>query len=167
LEQQTGQFCTLEKSGDGIFGQVQTGIPIFEGVSSELISLFLKLKNDWVYDKEVLTARPESQCQVESRGEGSALSISQLTGIWVVSFGFAFFGLLVTFLSPLFKRCKTRRSLFIMSLVTINQETASTNLNEATPGSTTRLSTQARSVYSCREIRMESRVLGKVCTRSL
>lgn len=108
VEQQTGEFCKLGKSSDEIFGQVQTGMPVFEGVSSELISLFLKLKNDGVYDKEVLTARPESQCQVEFRGEGSALSISQLTGIWVVSFGFAFIGLLVTFLSPLFKRCRKK-----------------------------------------------------------
>jgi hypothetical protein len=108
VEQKIGNFCKLAPSTAGIVGQVQTGLPIYEGVSEVLISLFLKLKNDGVYDKEVITGRPDSQCPIEFRGEGSPLSISQLTGIWVVSFGFALAGLIVTFVSPLLNRNKER-----------------------------------------------------------
>ena len=107
VEQQNGDYCKLRIVGDPV-GQVQTGMPVYEGISAELISLLLKLKNDGVYDKEVLAARPESQCPVSGGGEGSALSIQQLTGIWVVSFGFAFAGLIVTFVSPYVERCKKR-----------------------------------------------------------
>ena len=103
-EHQQGSYCNIDASNGGIVGQVQTGIPVYEGVSEELISLFLKLKNDGVYDKEVLAAKPDSQCPVVVRGEGSPLSVSQLTGIWVVSFGFAMLGLMVTFLTPVVRR---------------------------------------------------------------
>lgn len=107
VEKQNGAHCKLNQVGD-VVGQVQTGMPVYEGVSSELISLLLKLKNDGVYDKELLSARPESQCPVDDRGEGSALSIQQLTGIWVVSFGFAFAGLVVTFLMPRIERLRKK-----------------------------------------------------------
>lgn len=107
-EQELGEFCSLGRSGDAIFGQKHTGIPVFSGVSEELISLFTTLKNDGLLGKEVEAARPKSQCAVEFSGEGSPLSISQLTGIWVVSFGFALVGLLVTFLSPLFRNCRSK-----------------------------------------------------------
>jgi len=105
VEQQNGNYCNLSIVGD-VVGQAQTGIPVFEGVSAEVISLLLKMKNDGVYDKELLAARPESQCPVDEGGEGSALSIEQLTGIWVVSFGFAIIGLVVTFVSPRVERCR-------------------------------------------------------------
>jgi hypothetical protein len=74
----------------------QTGIPIFEEVSPQLISYFLKLKNDGQYDAALLANKPKGQCPVEERGEGSALTLAQLSGIWVVSFGFAFAGLFAT-----------------------------------------------------------------------
>jgi hypothetical protein len=41
--------------------------------------------------------------------ETSELNITQLTGIWVVSAGFAFFGLLITFIRPHLKKKKRRR----------------------------------------------------------
>jgi hypothetical protein len=107
VQKQNGEYCKLSAVGD-VVGQVQTGMPVYEGVSAELISLLLKLKNDGVYDKELLAARPESQCAVVERGEGSALSIQQLTGIWVVSFGFAFVGLVVTFLMPRIERMRKK-----------------------------------------------------------
>jgi hypothetical protein len=107
VEKQNGAHCKLNPVGV-VVGQVQTGMPVYEGVSAELISLLLKLKNDGVYDKELLSARPESQCAVEDGGEGSALSIQQLTGIWVVSFGFAFAGLVVTFLMPRIERLRKK-----------------------------------------------------------
>jgi hypothetical protein len=84
-------------------------MPVFEGVSSELVSLLMKIKNEGAMDKELAASRPNSQCLVEVRGEGSPLSISQLTGIWVVSFGFALIGLIVTFVSPIIRRCRRKR----------------------------------------------------------
>eukprot|EP00543_Licmophora_paradoxa_P011773 CAMPEP_0202475226 /NCGR_PEP_ID=MMETSP1360-20130828/92789_1 /ASSEMBLY_ACC=CAM_ASM_000848 /TAXON_ID=515479 /ORGANISM="Licmophora paradoxa, Strain CCMP2313" /LENGTH=403 /DNA_ID=CAMNT_0049102373 /DNA_START=536 /DNA_END=1747 /DNA_ORIENTATION=- len=126
VEKQNGRFCNLSIVGDPV-GQVQTGMPVYEGVSAELISLLLKLKNDGVYDKEVLAARPESQCPVDERGEGSALSIQQLTGIWVVSFGFALVGLLVTFLAPRIERCKKKH---VQSVIGYDQSGQRINMLE-------------------------------------
>ena len=104
---QNSEYCALSPVGD-VVGQVQTGMPVFEGISAEFISLLLKLKNDGVYDKELTAARPESQCPVVARGEGSALTIQQLTGIWVVSFGIAFVGILVTFFMPRIERIRKK-----------------------------------------------------------
>jgi hypothetical protein len=126
VEKQNGAFCDLSAVGD-VVGQVQTGMPVYEGVSAELISLLLKLKNDGVYDKELLAARPESQCPVVERGEGSALSIQQLTGIWVVSFGFAFAGLVVTFLMPRIERMRKKH---IQSVIGYDQTGQRINMLE-------------------------------------
>lgn len=108
-----------------VVGQVQTCTPVYDGVSAELISLFLKLKNDGVYDKESLDARPESRLPVQFRGEGSALSNSQLTGIWVVSFSFAFIHLIVAFLTPAVKRCRKKN---VQAVIGYNQTGKCINL---------------------------------------
>jgi hypothetical protein len=100
VENRKGNHCDKTPVGVRI-GQVQTGIPIYQGVSKELISFFLKLKNDGVYDRLIRQAQPTKNCPlIDSGEEGSALSIAQLTGIWIVSFGFAFVGLLITFVQP-------------------------------------------------------------------
>jgi hypothetical protein len=87
----------------------QTGFPIFEKISPQLVSFFLRLKNEGIMDREILRSRPASQCPVEL-GEGSALTLSQLTGIWMVSFGFAFAGLCVAFCLPFSRRKSKARS---------------------------------------------------------
>jgi len=78
---------------------IQTGIPVFETVSPQLISFFLKLKNDGLYDEMLVANKPENQCAQQSNSdgeEGSALNLAQLSGIWVVSFAFALAGLIAT-----------------------------------------------------------------------
>jgi hypothetical protein len=55
-------------------------------------------------DQEVLKSHPTIQCTAGSGGEGSALTMSQLSGIWIVSFGFAFVGLCVTVFMPFWRR---------------------------------------------------------------
>ena len=100
VEQTRGSHCNKTIIGTRV-GQVQTGIPVYEGVSQELISYFLNLKNDGVFDRLIKAAQPSKNCpKPNSGGEGSALSIAQLTGIWIVSFGFALLGLLVTCCQP-------------------------------------------------------------------
>ena len=104
VEQTRGTHCNKTIIGTRV-GQVQTGIPIYEGVSQELISYFLNLKNEGVFDRLIKAAQPTKNCpKLNSGGDGSALSIAQLTGIWIVSFGFALLGLIVTCCQPRIER---------------------------------------------------------------
>ena len=90
---------------------IQTGMPLFEAVSPQLISFFLKLKNDGHYDSALVANQPNSQCLMHNQGgEGTALTLVQLSGIWVVSFGFAAAGLLATFISNRYKNQVNRNS---------------------------------------------------------
>eukprot|EP00957_Ditylum_brightwellii_P190190 14477207-Ditylum_brightwellii.AAC.1 len=75
----------------------QSGFPVFDGVSKELISLFLKLKNEGVYDRWLEYSRPTDSCPITT-GEGSALSVAQLTGVWVITFVFALIALVVKYI---------------------------------------------------------------------
>ncbi|CAB9497408.1 glutamate receptor [Seminavis robusta] len=87
---------------------VQTGMPVFENVSPQLISFFLKLQNDGVYDAGLLANKPNSRCTMPGGDDNAVgLTISQLSGIWVVSFGFAFLGLAATFWQTCLK-CQNR-----------------------------------------------------------
>lgn len=101
VEQQNGRHCNKTSVGARV-GSTQTGIPVNEEKSSQLVSFFLKLKNDGVFDQQLITGQPLPNCPTFDEGgeEGVALNISQLTGIWIVSFGFATAGLLVTWLQP-------------------------------------------------------------------
>lgn len=69
-------------------------------MSPQLISFFLKLKNDGLYDATLAANKPESQCPIHTleATEGSALGLAQLSGIWVVSFAFAAAGLIATWI---------------------------------------------------------------------
>lgn len=97
--QSQGDYCNKVIVGSPV-QFVQTGFPIFELVAPSLVSFFLKLKNEGVFDRQVLTGKPQSQCPTGEGEEGEALGITQLSGIWVVSFGFAIAGLLVTYVQP-------------------------------------------------------------------
>jgi len=99
VEQGRGEYCNLRAAGDTI-GQVQIGMPVFERVSAEVTSLFLKMKNDGVLEKMLNVVRPEPNCPLPPGGDGTALTVQQLSGLWVVAFGFATLGLIVTFTSP-------------------------------------------------------------------
>eukprot|EP00934_Nitzschia_sp_Nitz4_P005855 Nitzschia sp. Nitz4//scaffold207_size38617//25338//27925//NITZ4_007680-RA/size38617-augustus-gene-0.12-mRNA-1//-1//CDS//3329541620//5845//frame0 len=101
VEQSWGRHCNKTIVGSRV-GSIQTGIPINERVGPELLSWFLVLKNDGIFDRLLVTENPNPQCPDFDAGgeEGESLNIAQLTGIWVVSFGFAIAGLLVTCLRP-------------------------------------------------------------------
>jgi hypothetical protein len=100
--QSEGDYCSLAPVGKPVH-YTQTGFPIFDRISPQLVSFLLRLKNDGIMDGELQKSRPASKCVSES-GEGSALSLSQLTGIWIVSFGFAFIGICASLLAPLWRR---------------------------------------------------------------
>jgi hypothetical protein len=87
-----GKHCDKTKTGEYV-GQDLNGIPIFDDHAAPLSSLFQKLKSEGVVEKKLNDATPESQCPV-TVGEGSALNPLQLTGVWVITFGFALIGLL-------------------------------------------------------------------------
>ena len=91
-----GKHCDKMKVGDSL-GQSMIGIPIYEENSPALSLLFHKLKTDGVMAKSLHAAQPTNQCPVSANnneGEGSALTIQQLTGVWVITFGFALIGLM-------------------------------------------------------------------------
>ena len=90
-----GTHCDKVKVGDSIAYRT-FGIPISDDKSDALVSLFHKLKSNGVMTKKLLAAAPQSTCP-EKGGEGSALNVKQLTGVWVITFGFALFALLVKF----------------------------------------------------------------------
>jgi hypothetical protein len=101
VEQQNGRHCNKTYVGVQLGGN-QYGFPVNEEQSLALISFFLKLKNDGVFDANILRGQPTPNCAAKSFAEDSeeALNISELSGIWIVSFGFAAAGLLVTWLQP-------------------------------------------------------------------
>jgi hypothetical protein len=88
-----GNHCAKTKIGESL-GQRMIGIPIFDDHTASLSSLFHKLKGDRVMAKALRAGTPESRCPVTAK-ESSALSPQQLTGVWVITFGFALIGLLL------------------------------------------------------------------------
>lgn len=103
------EFCSKVTVGAPVTF-VQTGIPIFEGISPELTSFFLHMKNEGVFARIAEISRPVSTCPAKEGQEGEALTITQLTGIWVVSFGFAIAGLIATAFQPFLQKrfCGTK-----------------------------------------------------------
>ena len=104
--QRTAVHCNKTAVGMPV-GFVASGIPIFDGVFEELSSLLLRMRNDGSYEKALKASKPSNTCPSTTSddwaGTDIALSISQLMGIWVVSFGLAATGLLVTFGRPCWK----------------------------------------------------------------
>mmetsp|Transcript_41214 Transcript_41214/g.60295 ORF Transcript_41214/g.60295 Transcript_41214/m.60295 type:complete len:706 (-) Transcript_41214:81-2198(-) len=95
LLQSYGLHCDKKKAAN-LPIYTQTGFPVFDGVSTELISLFLQLKNNGVYVSKLERSRPMDACPITS-GEGTSLSVYQLTGVWVITFIFAFLGIIAKF----------------------------------------------------------------------
>ena len=92
-----GKHCDKTKVGDSL-GQRIIGIPIFDGSSQSLSALFHKMKSDGVMNTALISATPENQCPVPDE-EGSALSPQQLTGVWILTFGFAVLALIIKFVN--------------------------------------------------------------------
>ena len=97
-----GKHCDKTNAG-GVVGHAETGMPVFEGLSHELIPLLLKLKNNGIYEKQLLDWRPDPRCKQSdliSGGETASLNVEQLSGIWVVSFALSVIGLCASVAIP-------------------------------------------------------------------
>ena len=92
-----GAHCDKVKVGEPI-GHNSIGLPLYDGVAPGLAALLHDMKNDGLLNKEYGFYRPSSRCP-ESGGEGSSLTVAQLTGIWMISFSFAFAGLIAKFVT--------------------------------------------------------------------
>eukprot|EP00547_Thalassionema_nitzschioides_P011430 CAMPEP_0194258138 /NCGR_PEP_ID=MMETSP0158-20130606/40688_1 /TAXON_ID=33649 /ORGANISM="Thalassionema nitzschioides, Strain L26-B" /LENGTH=658 /DNA_ID=CAMNT_0038997441 /DNA_START=110 /DNA_END=2086 /DNA_ORIENTATION=- len=95
--------CNKTKVGDAIHFALE-GIPIYSGRADALVSIFQDLKAKGFMTKSLKAAAPESICP-ESGGEGTALNVDQLSGVWIVTFGFAMLALL----SKCILYCKRRK----------------------------------------------------------
>ena len=93
--QANGLHCNKTKVGD-VLGFRSVGIPIYSGISEELISWLHRMKFEGRLDRHFNDAQPANQCPETVEGEeGSALNIWQLSGIWLITLSFAV-GSLVT-----------------------------------------------------------------------
>ena len=91
-----GAHCDKIKVGEPI-AHNSIGLPIYDGIAPGLAALLHTMKNDGLLNKEYGFYQPSSRCP-ESGGEGSSLTVAQLTGIWMISFSFAFAGLIAKFI---------------------------------------------------------------------
>jgi len=87
-----GDHCDKVIVGE-ILAHTNVGVPLYEGVSDELLSLFHKKKNDGVLQRELQNAKPNSLC-IRADIEGTSLTVEQFTGIWMITFTLAVGGLL-------------------------------------------------------------------------
>jgi len=93
-----GKHCDKMKVGDSLDYR-SFGIPIHDGDHSDaLVSLLHKVKGNSVMTRTMAAAVPENQCP-ETEGEGTALSVRQLTGVWLVTFFFVLLALLAKLVS--------------------------------------------------------------------
>eukprot|EP00585_Thalassiosira_rotula_P017255 CAMPEP_0196193532 /NCGR_PEP_ID=MMETSP0911-20130528/49591_1 /TAXON_ID=49265 /ORGANISM="Thalassiosira rotula, Strain GSO102" /LENGTH=426 /DNA_ID=CAMNT_0041465773 /DNA_START=26 /DNA_END=1303 /DNA_ORIENTATION=- len=85
--------------GNSVMDYRSFGIPIHDGDHSDaLVSLLHKVKGNSVMTRTMAAAVPENQCP-ETEGEGTALSVRQLTGVWLVTFFFVLLALLAKLVS--------------------------------------------------------------------
>mmetsp|Transcript_11479 Transcript_11479/g.25728 ORF Transcript_11479/g.25728 Transcript_11479/m.25728 type:complete len:818 (-) Transcript_11479:238-2691(-) len=98
-----GLHCDKIRVGDAV-AHDSTGIPIYDGIADGLTALLHDMKNDGLLNKEYGFSMPAVQC-AETGGEGSSLTVKQLTGIWMISFSFAFAALIAKWVSS----CSTKR----------------------------------------------------------
>uniref|UniRef100_A0A7S4RFW6 Ionotropic glutamate receptor C-terminal domain-containing protein n=1 Tax=Ditylum brightwellii TaxID=49249 RepID=A0A7S4RFW6_9STRA len=104
------QHCNKTQIGKAL-GYESIGIPIFSGVSPELISFFHEMKNEGVLNRVSSESFPDNSCP-ETGGEGSSLNVEQMTGIWIIVFGFALVGVWARLyrkhITPVWKETKRR-----------------------------------------------------------
>ena len=102
-----GAHCDKTKVGEPI-AHDSIGLPIYDGVSDGLTALLHDMKNDGLLNKEYGFYQPSSRCPV-SGGEGSSLTIAQLTGIWVIAFSFALAGLIAKFVTDCMNKRRAKQ----------------------------------------------------------
>merc|ERR1719491_1108317 len=116
-----GEHCEKKRVGDPI-SIMSLGFPIFDEKSETLVSLLQLTKNEGVLERELNLARPKNMCSNQERSvEGNALSIQQLTGIWVIVFGFAICGIMARLLNPMTKKLGEKESMKVKSLIRVDQ----------------------------------------------
>ena len=101
-----GNHCDKIKVGESIAYR-SMGIPIYDKHADALVSLLHKQKAEGGMTYALAGATPSSQCP-ETGGEGSALNIQQLTGVWVITFSFALIALFVKLIS---RRCRRKNQI--------------------------------------------------------
>lgn len=107
--QSSGNHCNKISVGQPV-RFIQSGFPVNEKISREIIALLIKMKNDGIYDRELIKSQPKSRCStLDTKPQGSSLTIAELTGVWVVTFGFAFIAFLLTCTRPLRKKHLKRK----------------------------------------------------------
>jgi hypothetical protein len=88
--------------------QPLVGMPIFEQRTAEILPLLLEIRNSGFIDSTFNKERPKKLCrdfEVKTGGETASLDMTQLTGIWFITFGLSIFSFLVTWAH----RCRERR----------------------------------------------------------
>jgi hypothetical protein len=109
-----GKYCNLKFVGASI-ALVPDGLPVFEGISRELVTHFYQEKNRGLWASIRGAAKPPSTCavpQYNSTLKNAALTIFDLAGIWSVSCLFIFLGVLITCaVQPCLKRRGRRKKL--------------------------------------------------------
>ena len=116
-----GGHCNKMNVGP-IIGQAQSGFPVFESKADELIPLLINLKNDGTYDAILNEAKPKSICSFsELVGNDVSLSITELSGIWLVTFGLAFMGLIATAVYPYYEKHRRAREHLVQHVMGFDQ----------------------------------------------
>ena len=122
--QATGGHCDKTAVGN-VIGQSERGWPIFEKKSNQIIPLLLRLKETGFFESEFLNRKPTPVCFDYATILGQknlSLNLQQLTGIWVLTFSFAFMGLLVKCIYPCYDRRKLKSRQSVSGFDQLGQE---------------------------------------------
>ena len=102
--QAKGEVCHLESIF--LVNGANTGLAVSPLVSTELSSLILKMTNEGKYQRVLEDSEPKSRCAAFGRrSDLTSIKIADLTGMWVVTFGLATIGLLVS----LVEHCRRKK----------------------------------------------------------
>jgi hypothetical protein len=105
--QHFGEHCNKTMPGT-ILAENYWGMPVSEFIFPQMSTLIIKLKNENLLQGLIAQSIPEKKCfgnKVTVEDETAKLNITQLSGIWLVSFLIAIGGLVVTLIQ---RRCKKR-----------------------------------------------------------
>jgi hypothetical protein len=104
-----GLLCDLQPVGEAL-AQSFTGLPISGRVSASVLPLFAQLNNDALYRTLLRENAPRNVCPVISDIPNYSIDIKQLSGIWIISFGFSILGLIMTMFRPVLKQRKMKQA---------------------------------------------------------
>jgi len=89
------KHCNKTIAGQSV-ATMRTGFPINPQIHSKLAPLLNNVMNDGIYDREISSRAPSNGCPDTGSGDVSFhMKISHLSGIFMVTFGFAFVALIV------------------------------------------------------------------------